>query len=136
MSDLPADRLTATLLRELIDSGTPFLVLFDAHGAQDDEAPAMVRQDPQWEKGLLLDFSGPRTYREAAVTAERFQFRVSMTKLYGRDITFSFRFASVIQIGGDGFAFVRPPRSPETEPTPDPTPPERAGLRLVRTKGK
>ena len=135
MSDLPADRLTAALLRELIDSGTPFLVLFDAHGAQDDEAPAMVRQDPQWEKGLLLDFSGPRTFREAAVTAERFQFRVSMTKLYGRDITFSFRLASVLQIGGDGFAFVRPPGDAEPKP-PAPEPPARARLRLVRDRVK
>jgi hypothetical protein len=135
VSDLPADRLTATILRELIDSGTPFLVLFDAHGAQDDEAPAMVRQDPQWTKGLLLDFSGPRTYREAAVTAERFQFRVSMTKLYGRDITFSFRLASVLQIGGEGFAFVRPPGGAEPNP-PAPEPPVRARLRLVRDRVK
>ena len=43
MSDSAADRLTAAVLRELIDSATPFLVLFDAHHAHDDEAPALVR---------------------------------------------------------------------------------------------
>lgn len=132
MNDSAADRLTASVLRELIDSATPFLVLFDAHHAGEDEAPAIVREDPRWAKGLLLDFSGPRTFREAAVTAERFQFRVSMTKLYGRDITFSFRLASVLQIGGEGFAFVRPPA--HEEPPASPEPPPKSGLRLVRRR--
>jgi hypothetical protein len=136
VSELPADRLTAAVLRELIESATPFLALFDAHHAGDDEAPAVVREDPRWAKGLLLDFSGPRTFREAAVTDERFQFRVSMTKLYGRDISFSFRLARVLQIGGDGFAFVRPPAVAEPTTPTEPEPAPRGGLRLVRPKGE
>ena len=136
MNDSPADRLTAAVLRELIDSATPFLVLFDVHHASDDEAPALVREDPRWAKGLLLDFAGPRTFREAAVTDERFQFRVSMTNLYGRDITFSFRLARVLQIGGEGFAFVRPPAAAEPTTPIEPESAPRSGLRLVRPKAE
>jgi hypothetical protein len=132
MTDNTADRLTVAILRDLIATGTPFMVLFNVKDAGEEEAPAVVREDAQWEQGLLLDFSGSRTFRDAEVSDDRFQFRVAMTRLYGRDITFAFRLSSVLQIGGDGFAFVRPREKRDEEPVKAPKVPARTGLRLVK----
>ena len=132
MSDNAADRLTANILRELLGTGTPFMALFNVQDAGEEEAPAVVRQDPQWVKGLLLDFSGPRTFRDAEVDDDRFHFRVAMTRMYGRDIAFAFRLSSVLQIGGDGFAFVRPREKREDVPERKPAAPVKTALRLVK----
>ena len=84
--------------------------------------------------GLLLDFSGPRSFREPELADGGFGFRVPMTNLYGRDFTFLFRLSSVLQIRGEGFAFVRLPGAdaPEPEREAESEAPARPGLRLVR----
>jgi hypothetical protein len=137
MTATPTDRLTEQILRDLLDTGTPFMVLFNVAAADEVEAPAVIRQDARWTTGLLLDFSGPQSFRDAALGEGRFGFRVSMTNLYGRDFTFSFRLASVLQIRGEGFAFVRLPGGdePEAERAEEPAAPARSGLRLVRGLG-